>query len=83
VLSRLREASLVVRDNFSRLGFDSPQQIRLDTSFFTDLGADSLDVVEIVMELEEQFDVSIPEEEVATIRTVADAIRYIVRRRMQ
>ena len=48
-----------------------------DTSFINDLGADSLDTVELVMELEDEFDLSIPDEEAEKIRTVGDAIKYI------
>ena len=46
-----------------------------------ELGADSLDVVELVMELEEEFDITIPDDEAEKIQTVADAIRAILRRR--
>lgn len=46
-------------------------------TFIDDLGADSLDLVELVMALEEDFDVSIPDEEVESIRTVGDAAAYI------
>lgn len=42
-----------------------------------DLGADSLDLVELIMTMEEQFDVEIPDEEAETMRTVGDAIEYI------
>ncbi len=42
-----------------------------------DLGADSLDLVELIMTMEEQFDVEIPDEEAETMRTVGDAIAYI------
>ncbi len=47
---------------------------------FDDAGADSLDTVELVMELEEEFDITIPDEDAVNIRTVADAIRYIEKR---
>lgn len=46
-----------------------------------DDGADSLDTVELVMELEEEFDITIPDEDAVKIRTVVDAIRYIEKRR--
>jgi acyl carrier protein len=46
-----------------------------------ELGVDSLDVVELVMELEEQFDVSIPDDQAERIQTVGDAIRYLRRQR--
>ena len=47
-------------------------------SFINDLGADSLDVVELVMAMEEEFNVEIPEEDAEKIQTVGDAIKYIV-----
>ncbi|MCM1309773.1 MAG: acyl carrier protein [Bacteroides sp.] len=46
-------------------------------SFTTDLGADSLDTVELIMALEKEFNISIPEEEATGIQTVGDAIAYI------
>ncbi len=52
-------------------------QITRDTSFITDLGADSLDTVELVMEFEEEFDITIPDEEAEKIQTVGQAIDYI------
>ena len=48
-----------------------------ETSFVNDLGADSLDIVEIVMELEDEFDVSIPDEDAEKMQTVGDAAKYI------
>ena len=48
-----------------------------DASFIDDLGADSLDIVELVMALEEQFSISIPDEEAENIKTVGDAVEYI------
>jgi acyl carrier protein len=48
-----------------------------DASFVDDLGADSLDIVELVMALEEQFSISIPDEEAESIKTVGDAVEYI------
>jgi acyl carrier protein len=50
-------------------------------TFIDDLGADSLDLVELVMALEEDFDISIPDEEVESIRTVGDAVAYIEQHR--
>jgi acyl carrier protein len=46
-------------------------------SFINDLGADSLDIVELVMAMEESFDVEIPDEDAEKIQTVGDAIKYI------
>jgi acyl carrier protein len=48
-----------------------------EASFFDDLGADSLDIVELVMALEETFGVSIPDEEAEGIKTVGNAVAYI------
>ena len=53
------------------------EQVTPETSFINDLGADSLDTVELVMELEEAFDMSIPDEEAEKMQTVGDAINYI------
>jgi len=52
-------------------------QINLETSFVNDLGADSLDTVELVMELEEEFDINIPDDAAEKIQTVGQAIEYI------
>ncbi len=51
--------------------------ITSDTSISDDLGADSLDVVDLVMTLEDEFDVEIPDEEVENIRTVGALVKYI------
>ena len=51
--------------------------ITAESAFVDDLGADSLDIVELVMELEEEFGISIPDEEAENIRTVGDAVTYI------
>ena len=54
-----------------------PAEVKEDSKFIEDLGADSLDVVELVMALEEKFDIEIPDEEAEKILTVGDAISYI------
>ena len=54
-----------------------PEQITPLTSFINDLGADSLDTVELVMEFEDKFGMQIPDEEAEKILTVGDAVRYI------
>lgn len=51
--------------------------VTVETSFVNDLGADSLDTVELVMEFEEEFDITIPDEEAEKIQTVGQAIQYI------
>ena len=52
-------------------------KITPDTSFVNDLGADSLDTVELVMELEEEFDINIPDDAAEKIQTVGQAVEYI------
>lgn len=59
-----------------QLGVDKAKITR-DTHFVNDLGADSLDTVELVMELEEEFDISIPEDSAEKIQRVGEAIDYI------
>lgn len=56
------------------------EQITPQTSFVNDLGADSLDTVELVMEFEDAFDMNIPDEDAEKIQTVGDAIEYIEKR---
>jgi len=53
-------------------------EITRETSFVNDLNADSLDIVELVMEFEDNFEMSIPDEEAEKIKTVGQAIDYIV-----
>ncbi len=53
------------------------EKVNPETSFINDLGADSLDTVELVMELEDSFELSIPDEEAEKIQTVGDAIKHI------
>jgi acyl carrier protein len=55
----------------------SKEQITRTTSFTEDMGADSLDIVEMVMELEEEFEITIPDEQAEKIKTVGEAIDYI------
>jgi acyl carrier protein len=69
------------KDRLSLVAGVQPDRITLDSSFLDDLGADSLDQVELVMELEEEFDMAVPPDDLNRIRTVADAIRYIEERR--
>ena len=51
--------------------------VKLETSFIDDLGADSLDIVELIMALEEEFDLQIPDSEAEKIMTVNDVVEYI------
>jgi len=52
-------------------------QVTLDSSFVDDLGADSLDIVELIMALEQEFDIEIPDEDAEKIATVNDAVQYV------
>jgi acyl carrier protein len=55
----------------------SEDEIKPESSFIEDLGADSLDIVELVMAMEEEFEIEIPDEEAENIKTVGDATNYI------
>lgn len=55
----------------------NPDEIKIDSKFVEDLGADSLDVVELVMALEEKFDIEIPDSDAEKITTVGEAIKYV------
>ena len=59
-----------------QLGVDE-EEVTEQASFVDDLGADSLDIVELVMALEEEFDLEIPDEDAEKITTVGDAVNYI------
>ncbi len=59
-----------------QLGVDK-EQITLETSFINDLGADSLDTVELVMEFEQKFDMEIPDDEAEKIQTVGHVVTYV------
>jgi acyl carrier protein len=52
-------------------------QVKPESKFIEDLGADSLDIVELIMAMEEEFQTEIPDEEAEKIRTVGDAINYV------
>ena len=54
-----------------------PAEVKEDSKFIEDLGADSLDVVELVMAFEEEFDIEIPDDSAEHILTVGDAVNYI------
>ena len=59
-----------------QLGIDI-EEVTMESSFIDDLGADSLDIVELLMALEEEFDVEIPDEEAEKFVTVSDVVDYI------
>ena len=61
-----------------RLGVES-DAVTPDANILDDLGADSLDVVELVMSLEEEFNIEVPDEEVEEMRTVSDVERYVIK----
>ena len=72
---------MIDRDKFKeiivdRLGAD-PNEITDDASFIDDLGADSLDTVELVMAFEEEFDIEIPDEDAEKLTTVGKALEYL------
>jgi acyl carrier protein len=58
----------------------NPDQVTAEASFLEDLGADSLDTVELVMSFEEEFGAEIPDEDAEKLQTVGDVIRYIEER---
>lgn len=60
-----------------QLGVEDLETIKPETTFIDDLGADSLDIVELIMALEEEFDMEIPEEEAEKITSVGDVVKYI------
>ncbi|MCX7828648.1 MAG: acyl carrier protein [Thermanaerothrix sp.] len=70
LMSRLKE---IVVD---RLNVEE-DQIKPEASFVEDLGADSLDIVELIMGIEEEFDIEIPDEDAEKLATVGDAINYV------
>ena len=53
------------------------EQVTRNTNFIEDIGADSLDIVELIMELEEEFDIQIPDDQAEKIKTVGEAVDYI------
>lgn len=59
-----------------KLGVDD-NEVTLEASFTNDLGADSLDTVELIMEFEKEFDIQIPDDQAESINTVGEAISYI------
>jgi acyl carrier protein len=73
------EVTRVICDHFEV----NPAQVTRQMRFQEDLGADSLDLVELVMKLEEVFDITVPDDEAQKIKTVGDAIDDVVRRRAE
>ena len=60
-----------------QLGIENAETISVETTFIDDLGADSLDVVELIMALEEEFDMEIPDADAEKVVTVGDVVEYI------
>lgn len=69
-------AERVIKIIVDKLGVDEAE-VTPEASFITDLGADSLDTVELIMEFEKEFEVSIPDEQAEKIQTVDDAVAYL------
>ena len=67
----------VVKIVSEQMGQDNTSEITLETSFVHDLNADSLDTVELVMKFEDEFELSIPDEDAEKIQTVGQAVDYI------
>ncbi len=63
-----------------KLGVDD-SEVTHEASFTNDLGADSLDTVELIMEFEKEFDISIPDEEAENIQTVGQAVEYVTKQK--
>lgn len=69
-------AEKVTKIIVDKLGVDE-SEVTAEASFTNDLGADSLDTVELIMEFEKEFDISIPDEKAENIQTVGQAIEYL------
>jgi len=69
-------AERVTKIIVDKLGVDE-SEVTKEASFTNDLGADSLDTVELIMEFEKEFDISIPDEQAENIQTVGNAISYL------
>ena len=69
-------ADKVTKIIVDKLGVD-PSEVKPEANFTQDLGADSLDTVELIMELEKEFNVSIPDDQAEKIQTVGHAIAYL------
>ena len=73
VATTLDRVRVIVAD---RLGVDE-DKVNMDSEFIGDLNADSLDLVEVIMAMEQEFNVEIKDEDAENIRTVSDAVQYI------
>ena len=79
------ESVALMRERLAALMYDNlginKEQVNWQTSFIEDVGSDSLDIVELMMEIEEEFEITIPPDEAEKIRTVGDAMDAIMRYR--
>ena len=75
-VSNLSTEERVIKIVCDQMG-TTKDKVTRDTSFINDLGADSLDTVELVMEFEDEFEISIPDEDAEKIQTVGAAVAYI------
>lgn len=73
VMAIIEQVKAIIID---QLGVDE-EDVQMEASFVDDLGADSLDIVELVMALEEEFELEISDEDAEKIRTVGEAVKYI------
>ena len=83
-MENLREDSMSVNPKVKeiiveQLGVD-PEKVKPEASFIDDLGADSLDIVELVMAMEEEFDLEIPDEDAEKLKTVQDVASYLTKK---
>ena len=67
------KVKVIVADKLSK----EKKDINLDSNFIEDLGADSLDIVELVMAFEEEFNLEVPDKEAEKLKTVGDAVNYL------
>jgi acyl carrier protein len=72
-MSTFERVQKIVADKLDK----DQNEVTVEAEFMKDLNADSLDVVELIMALEEEFEIDIPDEEAEKIKTVGDAVRYI------
>ena len=75
-MSKQNIAERVSKIIVDKLGVDE-SEVTPEASFTNDLGADSLDTVELIMEFEKEFDISIPDDQAENIQTVGDAVEYL------
>jgi acyl carrier protein len=81
LLIKIKEKNMALIDDVKEVVVEqlnvNADEVKEDSKFVEDLGADSLDVVELVMALEEKFDIEIPDSDAESIATVGDAVKYV------